>query len=269
MKIEELNHELGFCEDSRVHIRFYLYMYKERIKVLRELFWRKEITLADIKDPALRLSVILLEVLDRYDEYIAKGLYHSEVIDTFKAVKEKAMIHKEKEGYIGIYLEDLPYLRHILDGTIFRFGPLEYTLTKMVFLDKRIMDKCFITFDHTIFPTLKNNTPIVLLRVRDYRLLERKRVEDSLHKARYFFRGLQISGLSFMVLYSWTLFEPLVDRLPLDHELRSFQKHFTLIGSCADDTKTKFDLSRDTSIIKDIYLSDNKVSGVACGVIRF
>ena len=42
-----------------------------------------------------------------------------------------------------------------------------------------------------------------------------------------------------------------------------------ILGSCADDTKTKFDLSRDTSIIKDIYLSDNKVSGVACGVIRF
>ena len=85
--------------------------------------------------PAVRLAVITCLLVEKYEEYRARGISDSIIFDTFQDVTLRAEIYFQKTGRAGLEKDDVIWFRHIMNAEIFKIGSLQFQPFQMVYLD--------------------------------------------------------------------------------------------------------------------------------------
>ena len=74
--------------------------------------------------PLTRLSVVTYLLINKYDEYKAKGIPDRIIFDTFRDVSLRATLYDRKTSRVGISKEDVIWFRHIMNVDIFKIDGL-------------------------------------------------------------------------------------------------------------------------------------------------
>lgn len=232
-----------------------------------ELNWRMPLT---------RLTVVTELLRQKYGLYQTKGVPESVILDTFRDVSLRANLYRERTGRVGIAKEDVIWFRHIMSGSIFKIGSLQYQPLPMIYLDEETVGEPYMTFSPEQKRRLPAGTPVINCHVQRGADLSDAAVEHSLDEARRFFRDVfPNESYAAFLCYSWLLYPPMTEMMKPDSRIRRFAGRFSVIGACDDSEQALENLFPEgkaacdsgQTALQRLAVTHADRLGYACGVI--
>lgn len=227
--------------------------------------------------PMTRLVVVVFLLLQKYDEYCAKGVSDSVIFDTFRDVSLRADLYYKKTGKAGISKEDVIWFRHIMNVNMFKIGAFQFQPFEMIYLDEETIGEPYMTFGAEQKASLPSGTPVINIHIQHGASLSPDSVRQSLDSALSFFKKhFKEQQFQAFLCYSWLLYPPMTKQLPCGSNIRQFAERFLIIGCCNDAAQAKDNLFGDVQEkVKGTMTSLQKLAsahiehfGFACGIIK-
>ncbi len=226
--------------------------------------------------PLTRLSVVTYLLLQKYDEYKAKGVPDGIIFDTFRDVSLRSKLYYDGAGKIGISKADVIWFRHIMNGVIFKLGTLQFQLFEMVYLDEETIGEPYMEFTKEQKAALPAGTPVINCHVQQGADLSPNAVKNSFDGARRFFKAhFPLEHPRAFLCYSWLLYPQMVERLYSGSNIKRFAEMFTIIGSCADCEQAneylfercgRKTLPPNATFLQKLAYEHSELLGFACGI---
>lgn len=189
MKLENIIDELHFINEVEQAILKKFSLSKRRISEIAKTAYDGEnfdFTLCK-RMPLTRLCVVTYLLVEKYDEYKAKGVSNHIILDTFRDVSLRASLYYKKTGKVGISKDDVIWFRHIMNVSIFKIGSLQFQDFKMIYLDEETIGEPYMTFTKLQKDDLPNGTPVLNCHIQQGVDISPKVVEGSFQCAKEFF----------------------------------------------------------------------------------
>lgn len=185
--------------------------------------------------PLTRLSALAWLLVEAWDRYGARGVPEGIILDTFRDVSLRARLYYEATGKAGLRREDVIWYRHIVQGTLFQIGSLQFQPFEMVYLDRETLGEAYMLFDPGQKESLPPGTPVINCHIPRGANLALDAVEPSFRRAKAFFGTLfPERDFQAFVCYSWLLYPSMTACLRKDSRIRRFAGLFRVIGTCGD-----------------------------------
>jgi len=230
--------------------------------------------------PLSRLAVLIWKLEDIWQKYQAAGVERKVFVDSVSDVALRARIYFEKTGKVGLGKHDCVWLRHLVNGQIFKLGVLQFQAFQMLYLDENDKGETWFNYVDDIKQRLAEGSPVLNVHIQKGADLSPEKVAESFSLARAFFRNhfpeMQIEAF---VCFSWLL-DPFLGRiLPEESRIVQFGAMFEIIGLAKDNNQAverifgkrwrkKSDFPQDTSLQK-AALAHLKELQYSCGIIWF
>lgn len=218
--------------------------------------------------PETYLTVVTYLLLNKFEEYRAKGVPESIIIETFRDVSLRSLRYFQRTGTVGLTKDDVIWFRHIMNVNIFKIGVLQFQPFKMIYLDEQTIGEPYMEFSDEQKTLLPSGTPVINCHIQYGADLRSAGVDRSFSEAKKFFTTtFPNTQYSVFLCYSWLLYPPMVNQLSEKSHIRGFANRFNIIGSCndSDQALAELDRSRHSQLTS---LSSNAF-GFACGIIEF
>ncbi len=269
MNFENLIKELNFPDEIENVIKRNYYDKKDKIVKISEIAYKSnnlDFPLLNYS-PEIYLTVVTNLLVNKYWDYREKNVSDEIIINTFKDVVLRSTLFLQQTGTVGLSKEDVIWFRHIMAINIFKIGSLQYQPFKMIYLDEVTIGEPYMIFTEKQYEILPVNTPVINCHIQKGANLKSEKVDESLDKAKKFFRVIFPDiNYKYFLCYSWLLYPSMVNSLSESSNIRSFASKFTVIGSC-DDSEQSFkeiDFNRESELSK----IDKEKLGFACGTIE-
>ncbi len=226
--------------------------------------------------PLTRLAVVTYLLLQKYDDYKAKGIPDSIIFDTFSDVSLRAGLYLERNGKIGISKEDVVWFRHIMNVGIFKIGVLQFQPFEMVYLDEETLGEPYMTFSGKQKEVLPSGTPVINCHIQQGADLTPQSVEASFEDAKRFFSEyFPTERYRAFLCYSWLLYPPMTEQLAEKSNIKRFADRFSIIGSCKDAEQAAEYLfghgarkaPAEATSLQRLAAEHRELLGFACGII--
>lgn len=225
--------------------------------------------------PLTRLTVVCRLLLQKYGEYIARGVSKQIIFDTFRDVSLRAQLYFEKTGKAGITKDDAIWFRHIINIKIFKIGALQFQPFEMVYLDEETIGEKYMVFSQKQKETLPAGTPVINCHVQKRANLDPALVNQSFDDARAFFLKIfPKKRFKAFLCYSWLLYPAMTEKLGKNSKIKRFSENFTIVSSCDDHSEAVKNLFAEKNAKKLLAmtylqkLAANHIEyfGYACGI---
>ena len=226
--------------------------------------------------PLTHLAVVTYLLLRKYDDYKANGTPDKIIFDTFRDVSLRAKLYYEKTGKVGISKGDVIWFRHIMNGVIFKIGSLQFQPFEMIYLDEETIGEPYMTFTMEQKESLPAGAPVINCHIQQGANLSPDVVEESFQSARQFFSTYFKAKYKAFLCYSWLLYPPMVNCLPLKSNITQFADRFTIIGNINDPEQAseylfgqagKKKLPSNATTLQKLAFNCIEMFGFACGII--
>lgn len=223
--------------------------------------------------PAVRLAVITCLLVEKYEEYRARGISDSIIFDTFQDVTLRAEIYFQKTGRAGLEKDDVIWFRHIMNVEIFKIGSLQFQPFQMVYLDDDYFYMIYSTNAQELLPC---GCPVLNCHVQRGADLHIEAVEDSFQRAKKFFAQIDPeTEYKAFLCYSWLLYPPMIKALSPSSHIRQFAEKFQIIGTSRNSDQAMENLfsgkekrlTPDSTSLQRMALKQEERFGFGCGVI--
>ena len=223
--------------------------------------------------PAVRLTVITCLLVEKYEEYRARGISDSIIFDTFQDVTLRAEIYFQKTGRAGLEKDDVIWFRHIMNAEIFKIGSLQFQPFQMVYLDDDYFYMIYSTNAQELLPC---GCPVLNCHVQRGADLHTEAVEDSFQRAKKFFAQIDPeTKYTAFLCYSWLLYPPMIQALSPSSHIRQFAEKFQIIGTSRNSDQAMENLfngkekrlTPDSTFLQRMALKQEERFGFGCGVI--
>ena len=221
-------------------------------------------------DPEICLTVVTYLLADQYHVYKAKGVPDTIIMDTFRDVTLRAKLYYQKNGKAGITQDDVLWFRHIMNGNIFKIGPLQYQAFEMIYLDEETIGEPYMEFSESQKRSLPAGSPVINIHIPHGADLNNALVSASLDGAKKLLAALfPHTRYNAFLCYSWLLYPPMVNCLSEKSNIRQFAERFHIIGACDDSEQALENLQgdRETKLVKMVKNHEHLL-GFACGVMK-
>ena len=228
--------------------------------------------------PLTRLSVVTYLLINKYDEYKAKGVPDRIIFDTFRDVSLRATLYYRKTSRVGISKEDVIWFRHIMNVAIFKIGSLQFQPFKMIYLDEETVGEPYMSFAEEQKKLLPAGADVLNCHIQQGADLSPESVGFSFRMAKNFFTEFfPEERYKAFLCYSWLLYPPMLKRLPNDSNIKQFAGRFSIVGDCSDSEQARAylfrngarkEISAKATYLQMLALQYPKELGYACGIIR-
>ena len=137
--------------------------------------------------PLTRLSVVTYLLINKYDEYKAKGVPDRIIFDTFRDVSLRATLYYRKTSRVGISKEDVIWFRHIMNVDIFKIGCLQFQPFRMIYLDEETVGEPYMSFTEEQKKSLPVGSLVLNCHIQQGADLSPESVDFSFRTAKSFF----------------------------------------------------------------------------------
>ena len=230
--------------------------------------------------PLSRLAVLIWKMEEIWQKYQAAGVDRKVFVDSANDIALRARIYFEKTGKVGLSKQDCIWLRHLVNGQIFKLGVLQFQPYQMLYLDVNDKGETWFNYVDGIKERLPEGRPVLNVHIQKGADLSPEKVTESFSLARTFFREY-FTEMQFdaFVCFSWLL-DPFLGRiLPVESRIVRFGSIFEIIGWAKDNNQAverifgkrwrkKSDFPQDTSLQK-AALKHLKDLQYTCGIIWF
>lgn len=279
MKLENIIDELHFINEVEQAILKKFSLSKKRIFEIAKTAYDGEnfdFTLCKCM-PLTRLCVVTYLLVEKYDEYRAKGVFDHIILDTFRDISLRASLYYKKTGKVGISKDDVIWFRHIMNVSIFKIGSLQFQDFKMIYLDEETIGEPYMTFTKLQKEDLPNGTPVLNCHIQQGVDISPKVVEESFQCAKEFFVKIyNKEKYRAFLCYSWLLYPPMLKELSIDSKIKKFADNFSIISYCSDSEqaieylfgkKVPKVLPTNSSSLQKLAFEQKEILGFGCGII--
>lgn len=227
--------------------------------------------------PLTRLSVVTYLLINKYDEYKAKGVPDRIIFDTFRDVSLRATLYYRKTSRVGISKEDVIWFRHIMNVDIFKIGCLQFQPFRMIYLDEETVGEPYMSFTEEQKKSLPVGSLVLNCHIQQGADLSPESVDFSFRTAKSFFMVcFPKEQYKAFLCYSWLLYQPMLKRLSEDSNIKQFAGRFSIIGACSDSEQareflfrdgTRKEISAKATFLQKLALKHPTELGFACGII--
>ncbi len=230
--------------------------------------------------PLSRLAVLIWKMEEIWQKYQAAGVDRKVFVDSANDIALRARIYFEKTGKVGLSKQDCIWLRHLVNGQIFKLGVLQFQPYQMLYLDVNDKGETWFNYVDGIKERLPEGRPVLNVHIQKGADLSPEKVTESFSLARTFFREY-FTEMQFdaFVCFSWLL-DPFLGRiLPVESRIVRFGSIFEIIGWAKDNNQAverifgkrwrkKSDFPQETSLQK-AALKHFQDLQYTCGIIWF
>ena len=171
--------------------------------------------------PLTRLSVVTYLLINKYDEYKAKGVPDRIIFDTFRDVSLRATLYYRKTSRVGISKEDVIWFRHIMNVDIFKIGCLQFQPFRMIYLDEETVGEPYMSFTEEQKKSLPVGSLVLNCHIQQGADLSPESVDFSFRTAKSFFMVcFPKEQYKAFLCYSWLLYQPMLKRLSEDSNIK-------------------------------------------------
>ncbi len=235
MTLEELLPQLRFLDGVENAVLWKLRKDPSLVESIAETAYQTEDFALCRRKPLTRLAVVTHLLLRKYEDYKARGIPDDVIFDTFRDVSLRANLYFKTNGKAGLSKQDVIWLRHIMNVSLFQIGALQFQPFKMVYLDEQTLGEPYMTFAPAQKERLPSGAPVINCHVPRGADLSPEAVEASFGNARAFFsRHFPDVRYQAFLCYSWLLYPPMLRLLSDTSNIKRFASHFSIIGSCPD-----------------------------------
>ncbi len=273
---------LELDEIAKAEVRAFVGRNAERMDALANEAWHGDVPdfpICKLK-PLSRLAVLIWKMEEIWQKYQAAGVDRKVFVDSANDIALRARIYFEKTGKVGLSKQDCIWLRHLVNGQIFKLGVLQFQPYQMLYLDVNDKGETWFNYVDGIKERLPEGRPVLNVHIQKGADLSPEKVTESFSLARTFFREY-FTEMQFdaFVCFSWLL-DPFLGRiLPVESRIVRFGSIFEIIGWAKDNNQAverifgkcwrkKSDFPQDTSLQK-AALKHLKDLQYTCGIIWF
>lgn len=273
---------LELDEIAKAEVRAFVGRNAERMEALANEAYQGELPdfpICELK-PLSRLAVLIWKLEEIRQKYQAAGVEWQVFEDSASDIALRVRIYFEKTGKVGLSKDDCVWLRHLVNGQIFKLGVLQFQTFQMLYLDEDDKGETWFNYLDGIKERLPEGSPVLNVHIQKGADLSVEKVAESFSLARAFFRKhfseMQIEAF---VCFSWLL-DPFLGRiLPEGSRIVQFGSMFEVIGWAKDNNQAverifgkrwrkKSDFPQETSLQK-AALGHLKELQYTCGIIWF
>lgn len=279
MTLEQIISELHYTNEVEKEVLRKIQRDKKRVDELARIAYQ-----ADNFDfplckrmPLTRLSVVTYLLINKYDEYKAKGVPDRIIFDTFRDVSLRATLYYRKTSRVGISKEDVIWFRHIMNVDIFKIGCLQFQPFRMIYLDEETVGEPYMSFTEKQKKSLPVGSLVLNCHIQQGADLSPESVDFSFRTAKSFFMVcFPKEQYKAFLCYSWLLYQPMLKRLSEDSNIKQFAGRFSIIGTCSDSEQareflfrdgTRTEISAKATFLQKLALKHPTELGFACGII--
>ena len=271
---------LELDEIAKAEVRAFVGRNAERLDALANEAYQGDIPdfpICKLK-PLSRLAVLIWKLEEIWQKYQAAGIERKVFVDSASDIALRTRIYYEKTGKVGLSKDDCIWLRHLVNGQIFKLGVLQFQPFQMLYLDEDDKGESWFVYVDGIKERLPEGSPVVNVHIQKGADLSPEKVANAFNKAGAFFRKhfpeMQIEAF---VCFSWLLDPFLKSILPAESRIVQFGSIFEIIGWAKDNNQAverifgkrwrkKSDFPQDTSLQK-AALRHLKDLQYTCGII--
>ena len=225
------------------------------------------------RKPHTRLMILIYKMVALRDTYDEKELPQDVLFDTLSDVTLRQRMYLKQYGKLGLSDEDVMWLKHIYQLSIFKLGSLQFEIAHVKYLTWK-----GLVYSKEISKKLPEGVPILNVHIRRGVDLSKDAVDQSFERAeRFFQKYFPKHDFVAYTCNSWMLYPGNQEVLSINSHILSFSKRFEIIGeSNINDMAIKYifgkryrkkeDYPQETSLQKNA-LKNLKNLGVGCGVI--
>jgi hypothetical protein len=273
---------LELDEIAKAEVRAFVGRNAERMDALANEAWHGDVPdfpICKLK-PLSRLAVLIWKLEEIWQKYQAAGVDRKVFVDSANDIALRARIYFEKTGKVGLSKQDCIWLRHLVNGQIFKLGVLQFQPYQMLYLDVNDKGETWFNYVDGIKERLPEGRPVLNVHIQKGADLSPEKVTESFSLARTFFREY-FTEMQFdaFVCFSWLL-DPFLGRiLPVESRIVRFGSIFEIIGWAKDNNQAverifgkrwrkKSDFPQETSLQK-AALKHFQDLQYTCGIIWF
>ena len=273
---------LELDEIAKAEVRAFVGRNAERMDALANEAWHGDVPdfpICKLK-PLSRLAVLIWKMEEIWQKYQAAGGDRKVFVDSANDIALRARIYFEKTGKVGLSKQDCIWLRHLVNGQIFKLGVLQFQPYQMLYLDVNDKGETWFNYVDGIKERLPEGRPVLNVHIQKGADLSPEKVTESFSLARTFFREY-FTEMQFdaFVCFSWLL-DPFLGRiLPVESRIVRFGSIFEIIGWAKDNNQAverifgkrwrkKSDFPQETSLQK-AALKHFQDLQYTCGIIWF
>lgn len=267
-------------KNAKAEVRAFVGRNAERMEALANGAYRGDVPdfpICKLK-PLSRLAVLIWKLEEIWQKYQAAGVERKVFVDSANDIALRARIYFEKTGKVGLSKQDCLWLRHLVNGQIFKLGVLQFQPFQMLYLDEDDKGGTWFNYVEGIKERLPEGSPVLNVHIQKGADLSPEKVADAFSLARTFFREhfpeMQIEAF---VCFSWLLDPFLKKVLPAESRIVQFGSTFEVIGWAKDNNQAverifgkrwrkKSDFPQDTSL-QIAALRHLKDLQYTCGII--
>ena len=135
------------------------------------------------RKPHTRLMILIYKLVALKDKYDENEWPQDVLLDTLSDVTIRQRMYLKQYGKLGLSDEDVTWLKHIYQLSIFKLGSLQFEIAHMEYLTWK-----GLVYSKGIFKTLPEGVPILNVHIRKGVDLSKDAVDQSFERAERFFQ---------------------------------------------------------------------------------